>query len=143
MESEKFKVHGTARSAVWREFETGSQGIEIFFELAAPLPETGEMTASGVLWTTQKAAEKTGKTLRSVGIDLDAQGLTNEALLDQIEGKVFSLSFVFEPPNEHHKRSLWKVEWINGVAREAQGNLIHLLGGRPAPPPRADDEVPF
>jgi hypothetical protein len=142
-QSEKFKVHGTARRASWREFETGSQGIEILFDLEAPLPGTGEMVASGVLWTTPKSTENTGRVLRAVGIDLDGPGLTNNALLKQIEGKDFSLSFVLEPPNQYHKRDQWKVAWINGVEREAQGDLVGLLGGHPAAPLRQDDEVPF
>jgi hypothetical protein len=144
-QSEEFRVHGTATRAVWREFGTGSQGIQIVFDLAEPLPTTGERTAAGILWTTPKAAEMTAKTLRAAGVDLDQKGLTTGTLLDGIPGKVFSLSMVLEPTNEFHKHGpKWTVKWIREVERPAQGDLVALLRGDTRQVDRPyDEEVPF
>lgn len=143
----------TASSAGVAAFESGSEAIEIIFDLDEALP-SGERSLPGKLWLTDKALDRTRKTLKAVGVNWDDALLKgDEELCRRIEGKRFKLVCALEAPNKYHKSEKWVVRFVNGPkAAAAVGALAALRGDAPATPDTAsetesatgyDDDVPF
>jgi hypothetical protein len=154
------KTKAVATGATMRFFDSGSEGIEITFDLPEPLPNTTQTSITGTPWmTTEKVQKRSKATLARVGADPeDPTYQTDEQLLVAICGKTFNLVLEVEPANEYHQRDKWVVRFINGPAKEAEpgsSSLLSKLRGRQAVAPSApltadpdsggayDDDVPF
>lgn len=137
---------GRATAAGSRVFDSGAEGIEILFDLDTPLP-SGESSAAGLLWLTEKALDRTTETLRRVGVDpSSAEFADDEALCSAIVGKEFNLVMGLEQANQYHRVDKWIVRFINGPAPAPVGALARLRGKKAeaTPAPSAyDDDVPF